>query len=216
MISSIKNYLANQARRPTGLFGRIIAPIVFNRENKQMEQFGLELLDPQKDDQILEIGPGNGRLISEIMPKIQSGKVCAIDISKQMVNLAYKRNKQWIDEDMLEIRKASISDIPYPGKYFDKVFTCNTIYFWPEPTKDLQEVLRVLKPGGEFICALRSKQQMESFNSVVRENKDVFQNLYQEKDVIQLFREAGYQQVVHHKESRNSEIIHVISGSKNL
>lgn len=36
-----------------------------------MEQFGLKLLDPKEDDVILEISPGNGRLISEIMPHIE-------------------------------------------------------------------------------------------------------------------------------------------------
>ncbi len=30
---------------------------------------------------------------------------------------------------------------------------------------------------------MRTKEQMGSINSVVRENKDIFQNLYQEKDV---------------------------------
>jgi ubiquinone/menaquinone biosynthesis C-methylase UbiE len=199
MLASVKSYLANQARKPTGWFGRVVAPIVFNRENKPMEQFGLKLLDPQKDDRILEIGPGNGRLISEIMPTIEEGKVYGIDISEQMVELTSKRNKKWIDKGLLETRKASISDIPYPNNHFDKVFTCNTIYFWPDPVKDLNEVFRVLKPNGVFLCALRTKRQMESINSVVRDNKDVFQNLYQDKDVKQLFKKARFVDINHHK-----------------
>ncbi len=214
MLSAAKNYLANQARKPTGLFGCIVAPLVFNWENKPMEQFGLKLLDPKGGDQILEIGPGNGRLISEIMPHITDGKVCGIDISEQMVDLASKRNKQWIDKGLLKIEQASIADIPYSDNHFDKVFTCNTIYFWPDPMQNLREVLRVLQPNGVFVCALRSKQQMESFNSVVRENKDVFKNLYQEQDVKKLFEDAGFRDVVHHSADRKSEAIHVISGSK--
>ena len=214
MFSSVKSYLANQARKPTGLFGRIVAPVVFNRENKRMEQFGLKKLDPKEDDEILEIGPGNGRLISEIMPHIENGKVCVIDISEQMVDVASRQNKKWINKGLLEIRKASISDIPYPDNHFNKVFTCNTIYFWPNPVEDLQEVRRVLNPEGKFICAMRSKQQMESFNAVVCENKDVFQNLYQEKDVKQLFDKAGFQHVAHHNKTFNSEEIHVFTGLK--
>lgn len=214
MLSTIKTYLANQARKPSGWFGRVIAPRVFNRENREMEDFGLKLMDPNEDDRILEIGFGNGRFISEIMPHIEKGKVCGIDISDEMVSLASKRNNQWIEDGKLEIKKGSIENIPYPDDYFDKIFTANTIYFWPDPKENLREVLRVLKSNGVFLCAMRTKQQMESINSVVRDNKDIFQNLYQEKEVKQLFKEAGFKNINHHIKNHESEKLHVISGSK--
>lgn len=213
MLSSIKAYLANQARKPSGWFGRIVAPRVFNRENKEMEDFGLDLIDPNEDDRILEIGFGNGRLISQIMPNIEKGKVCGIDISDEMVSLASRQNNQWIEDGKLEIMKASVEDIPYPDDYFDKIFTANTIYFWPNPTDNLREVLRVLKSDGTFLCAIRTKQQMESFNSVVRENKDVFQNLFEKKEIKHLFKEAGFNNVNLHLKNHDSEKLHIISGS---
>lgn len=212
MLSSIKSYLANQARKPSGWFGRIVAPRVFNRENSDMEDFGLELMDPDADDRILEIGFGNGRLISEVIPKLTSGKVCGIDISDEMVELAYKKNAKWTKNGVLEIRKASIADIPYPDNYFDKVFTCNTIYFWPNPEVDIQEVKRVLTPQGQFLCAFRDKSLMESKSSAVTDNRDIFQNLYNSKEVKQLFRDAGFQQVDLKTESNGNEDFHVVIG----
>lgn len=214
MLSTIRNYLAHQARKPSGLFGRIMAPLVFTRENSHMENFSLQLMSPDKNDYILEIGFGHGRLISELVPQIEEGKVHGIDISRQMVRVASKRNKKWMEEGTLELKRASIADIPYPDNYFDKVFTCNTIYFWPHPKENLEEVKRVLKPNGQFYCALRDKELMESKGSAVTDNREVFENLYHVEEVIRLFEEADFHQIKHRENTENSETVHVIHGSK--
>lgn len=211
MISYIKNYLARQARKPTGWVGRHIAPRVFNRENKPMEQYGLSLMEPRKEDRILEIGFGNGRLISEIMPRIPQGKVCGIDISDEMISLASQRNRRWIENGQLEIKKASIASIPYPDKHFDYVFTANTIYFWPNPERDIREVKRVLKTGGQFICAMRLQDRMESMSSVVRDNSDIFRNLYREEETKQLFEDGGFREINIRSRHKNGESLFTIA-----
>lgn len=48
MVPAIKNYLANQARKPSGWFGRIVSPLVFNHENSEMEDYGLRLMNPKR------------------------------------------------------------------------------------------------------------------------------------------------------------------------
>ncbi|MDR8389844.1 class I SAM-dependent methyltransferase [Aliifodinibius sp. S!AR15-10] len=214
MLSTIKNYLARQARNPFGWFGRLMAPLVFNHENQHIEDFGLELMDPQQDDHILEIGFGHGRLISQMLPKITEGKLHGIDISEQMVKVTTNRNRQWIENGKLVLKQASIADIPYPEGYFNKVFTCNTIYFWPDPVENIREVKRVLKPNGQFFCAFRDKELMESKGSAVTDNREVFQNLYQPDEVIKLFQEGGLQNVRHQKNDSSSEEAHIITGSK--
>lgn len=214
MLSSIKTYLANQARKPSGWFGRIVAPRVFNKSNGEMEDFGLELMDPQKDEHILEIGFGNGRLISEIIPKLENGKVCGIDISDEMVELASERNSNWINNGKLDLHEASVADIPYPDNYFDKIFTCNTIYFWPHPKENIREIKRVLKPEGQFLCAFRDKSLMKSKSSAVTENRDIFQNLYEPGGVKQLFNDAGFQQVELKTGSNGKEDFYVAIGRK--
>jgi SAM-dependent methyltransferase len=214
MLSAIKTYLANQARKPSGWFGRIVAPRVFENTNKHMENFGLELMDPDEKDHILEIGFGSGRLISEIVPMVEKGKVCGIDLSDEMVEVAARNNAKWVSNGKLEIQKASIEEIPYPDHCFDKVFTCNTLYFWPEPLENIREVKRVLNPNGQFFCAFRDKELMESKSSAVTDNRDIFENLYQPEDVRQLFREGGFEDVALHKNCHNSEKFYIAVGHK--
>lgn len=176
-----------------------------------MEQYGLKLMNPQKEDRILEIGFGNGRLISEMMPRVEQGKVCGIDISDEMISLASQRNRRWIEKGQLEIKKASIANIPYPDEHFDSVFTANTIYFWPDPDKNIREARRVLKPGGQFICAMRLQDRMESMSSVVRDNSDIFRNLYREEEVKQLFEEGGFREVKIRSRHKNGDSLYTIA-----
>lgn len=210
MLSSIRNYLANQARKPTGWFGRTVATRVFDHENKQMQQFALQVMDPKDDDRILEVGFGSGYFISELITQIKDGKMCGIDISRDMVVVASKQNRQWIRKGKLELKQASIEKIPYPDNHFDKVFTANTIYFWPDPENNIKEVKRVLKPGGEFYCAMRMKNQMEAKGSVVRDNKDIFQNLYTKEKLKRLFETAGFHDFEIHINSEENETVHIV------
>lgn len=213
MLYKLKTYFANQARQPSGFFGRWIAPRVFNKENREMERLGLQMMQPQEDDHILEIGFGNGKLISEIMPDIRNGKIYGIDISDEMINLAADRNQKWIQQNKLELKKASVEEIPYPNNHFDKIFTANTTYFWPDPVKNILEIKRVLKPGGKFVCALRFKDQMESI-SVIRDNREIFQNLYKESEMRNLFEQTGFGDVQFRSESGDSDEFSIATGFK--
>lgn len=213
MLQSIKTYFANQAREPTGWFGRWIAPRVFNRENRQMERQGLQIMNPDNGDHILEIGFGNGRLLSEIISETDAGKVYGIDISEEMVQLAGRRNHRWIEQGRLELKQASVEEIPYPDDHFDKIFTANTTYFWPDPQQNIHEVKRVLKPGGFFVCVLRPKHQMESI-SVIRDTTGIFQNLYEENEIRSLFRQAGFKHTQLQSHADDSDQFMIVSAGK--
>jgi len=217
MITGMKSYLARQARKPSGWFGRTVAPRVFNKENREVEQFGLELMKPKPGDCILEIGFGNGRLLSHILPHLGDGKASGIDLSPEMVALAAKRNRQWMHKGMLDLVTGSVEQIPYGDNSFDQVFTANTIYFWPEPEHNLRKVKRVLEEGGRFLCAMRLRHQMtgraSAFQrSVVNENLDVFEHLYDEEEVQELFSRAGFRDVRIHTRTGSGEHLYIVEG----
>lgn len=212
--TSAKRYLANQARRPSGLFGRIVAPRVFERENREMESLGLELIAPGDGQTILEIGFGHGRLLSELAQHVGQGQLHGIDISDEMLGVASKRNSGWIENGTLTLQRGDIEHIPYTDNYFDTVFTANTVYFWDEPSRALGEVKRVLKPGGRFLCAMRPKERMESINGIVRSNREVFRNLMPEENLRTLFEESGYRDVELHNRRSGEDRFCVVVGRK--
>lgn len=183
--------LARQAKKPSGWFGRNFITKLLNRRNYEIELFGLETLDVQPDDQILEIGPGNGRLMKWVSEKLSKGKVSGIDLSKDMVIAAQKKLREEILANKAEIKQSGISSIPYANSSFNKIITCNSIYFWPEPQQDIKEILRVLKPEGMFICGMRLKDQMLK-RKLVAGNREVFKNIYSEEEVVLLLKNGGF------------------------
>ena len=51
----------------------------------------------------------------------------------------------------VEILHGSVSSLPFPNRMFDLVTAVNSHYYWPDLVNDMQEVLRVLKPGGRLV-----------------------------------------------------------------
>lgn len=46
--------------------------------------------------------------------------------------------------------------------FFDKVYTVNTVYFWPDLGAGLAEAWRILKPGGIFGNAVYTKAFLDT------------------------------------------------------
>ncbi|RYD81064.1 MAG: methyltransferase domain-containing protein, partial [Sphingobacteriales bacterium] len=57
----------------------------------------------------------------------------------------------------------SASKLPFKDQYFNKAFTVNTVYFWENPMAEMQEIYRLIKPGGAFILAFRPKHTMQNY-----------------------------------------------------
>lgn len=79
------------------------------------------------------------------------GKVYGVDFSGESVAFASRINKQWIETGRVEIREASVSQLPFSADAFDVVTAVETHFWWPDLPADMREVLRVLKPGGTLI-----------------------------------------------------------------
>jgi ubiquinone/menaquinone biosynthesis C-methylase UbiE len=130
---SFSTYFSKQARKPSGLFGRIVMPVVFDRGNAFLNGFVNALIAVQPNDRVLEIGCGTGKLINIMAKKIDKGIISGIDFSSTMVKIAKRRNIKNIASGTVSIIKANFDDISYTKGSFSKVCSVNTLYFWKNP-----------------------------------------------------------------------------------
>ncbi len=209
----VKTFLANQLRKPSGWFGRKIAGIFLNKANSTLEDMGLKIMNIQPSSNILEIGFGNGRLISLMGNKLTSGKIVGIEISKEMIAAAKKKNQQLITSGKLTLIEASLDNIPAKDDSFDKVFTANTIYFWPSIDLNMQEIKRTIKPGGLFYCAIRAKSEMLQ-QSVIRDNQDTFVNLFEKEELKIFLEKSGFINVKVQEEKGKPFTNIIVQGTK--
>jgi ubiquinone/menaquinone biosynthesis C-methylase UbiE len=104
---NFKTFFSEQARKPSGLFGRWVMSRIFDYGNAAINDFMKELLSLKENDHVLEIGFGTGKLISEMAKRVNKGLIEGIDLSDAMVAIAKKKNKKYIAEGKV------ILQIPY-------------------------------------------------------------------------------------------------------
>jgi ubiquinone/menaquinone biosynthesis C-methylase UbiE len=152
--------MAKQLRRPSGTVGHKVGGMM-NKANEFLYNFTLDNMQLNNHQTILEIGFGNGKFFDKLFAKANNLKITGIDFSETMVAEARENNQSNIAEGKLQLQPGSSDNLPFADNSFDKVFCINVVYFWDEPQKHLQEVSRVLKPGGKFYVTIRTKESME-------------------------------------------------------
>jgi len=179
--------LSSQARKPSGIIGRYLMTKIFDSGNADLNSFVKDTLDIQREDRILEIGFGTGKLIKEMADITTEGVVEGIDFSETMLKQASKVNKHNIAKGKVRLKNGECRTLPFESETFDKLCSINTLYFWKEPNQYLIEMFRVINHGGKIVIGFRDHEQMSNLNL----SEDVF-STYSQDDVLNLLLDAGF------------------------
>jgi ubiquinone/menaquinone biosynthesis C-methylase UbiE len=97
------------------------------------------------------VGCGGGRTLSKLAIAATRGEVYGIDYSKESVAVTKRTNARWVEMGRIEVRQASVSQLPFQDGMFDLVTAVETHFWWPDLAADMHEVFRVVKPGGKLV-----------------------------------------------------------------
>lgn len=117
-------------------------------------QFGwgmklLETIDLHGDEVVLDAGCGSGRLTEELLKRVPSGRVIALDSSSNMIETARKRLAHWGDRVAYVV--ADLADFTL-GTQLDLIFS-NAVFHWVEDHDALfRSLFRALRPGGRLVA----------------------------------------------------------------
>lgn len=155
LLAGLVAYMLNQVRKPTRWVGRFFTSVM-NFSHSSLTDWGLKHVPIEGSFTILDVGCGGGRTIEKLAALAGKGRVCGIDYANGSVAASRAKNALLIQAGRVEITKASVSQLPFPDNKFDLVTAVETQYYWPDLTKDMREILRVLKPGGTLIVIAES------------------------------------------------------------
>ncbi len=115
-------------------------------------------------DSVLEIAPGAGYLAIELA-KMGKYKIAGMDISKDLVEICTKN--AMAAGVQIEFQQGNASRMPYQTKVFNFIICVLAFKNFKEPLKALEEMHRVLKPGGTaLIMDLNRKVSLSATKKV--------------------------------------------------
>lgn len=108
---------------------------------------------------VLDVACGTGVVAREVASRVGSaGHAAGIDASPGMIAVARRL------APAVEYREGTAESLPFPDRSFDAVVSQFALMFFGDRRKALQEMLRVLAPGGRLVVAVwDSLESMPAF-----------------------------------------------------
>ncbi len=115
-------------------------PFRFNAYVSARYQQVIDLIPKKKNQKILDIGCGDGVLLSQI----KTGRLYGVDLDRGSLDFALTKIRA-------KLVQAKAESLPYRNSFFDTVIATEIIEHLSKPELMLAEIRRVLKSGGRVI-----------------------------------------------------------------
>jgi ubiquinone/menaquinone biosynthesis C-methylase UbiE len=116
---------------------------------------------------VLEVAPGSGYFAIELA-KLGNYRVTGLDISKTFVEIADRNAKE--ANVQVEFRQGNVSNMPFESDSFNFILCRAAFKNFSDPLGAVQEMYRVLKPGGcGLIIDMRKDAPASEISQVVDE-----------------------------------------------
>jgi demethylmenaquinone methyltransferase/2-methoxy-6-polyprenyl-1,4-benzoquinol methylase len=140
--------------------------MTFNLDSR-WRRFTVEQANLSEGSVGLDVCCGTGKLCIEQAQKVgQTGKVIGLDFCENMLKVAEKNLANHPLRSRIELVQGNAIDLPFE----DNTFDCATIGFAlrnvPDITKTIEEMMRVVKPGGRVVSLELAKPSAPVFKQL--------------------------------------------------
>ena len=189
------SFVARQLGRPRGLLGRFVGRFLASGNapfNMWLVQEIAELRSPDVR-RIVEIGPGPGIAIQELLRTFAEAQIWGVDLSPEMLAQSRKRNLEHINSGRLILIEGDPSSLSRLAP-LDLVLAAHVLYFWQRPAAELAQIRGALRPGGCLALGYQLRQNMPpgSQRNFLKEGFRLYES---DDDVATLLREADFKNV---------------------
>jgi arsenite methyltransferase len=175
------DHLVPQLARPHGAFGILVASML-NRANRSVNLHVVGALDVQPDERVLELGFGGGVGLALLLAHEPRVRASGIDLSKEMLRRCQRRFGSQV-----ALVEGTVDALPFADAAFDTVYGVNVTYFWPDMSRALAEVFRVLAPGGKVVFGIRPPETLRRFQFDAAGHR-----VWDAQQYVQALSEAGF------------------------
>jgi SAM-dependent methyltransferase len=124
-------------------------------DRELQRSFLIDRLAPKRGESILDLGCGAGEDLQQVLRLHPGVRTVGMDSMEQMLRAARNRLYRYIKRGTAELVVGDAGqELPFPSKSFDAVFSVDLLECLPNAKQALllQEIRRVLKPGGRVLA----------------------------------------------------------------
>ena len=124
-------------------YDRLFPSVVYQAIHQRL----LEYVNLPTSANVLDLGCGTGKLLNRLAVNFPNLQGTGLDLSPEMISQANNRNRY---SERLTFLLGNAEEMPLADEQFDAVFNTISFLHYPHPQQVLNEVNRVLHPGGYF------------------------------------------------------------------
>ena len=139
----------------------------------------------EDDDAVLDLGTGSGYAVRALRER-GVARGYGLDGAPEMTRNA----REYTDDDRVGYVVGDFGSLPFADDSVDHVFSMEAFYYASDPHHTLEEIRRVLKPGGTFYCAVNYYEENVHSHDW-QDNISVEMTRWSKPEYRAAFREAG-------------------------
>jgi len=135
---------------------------------------------------VLDLGTGSGYALRALADTHELNRGIGLDGSPTMATNA----REYTDTTAIDYTVGDFHHLPFAADSVDHVWSMEAFFFASDPVAMLEEVRRVLRPGGTVFCAVNFFEESEHTHEW-QDQIDIPMFLWSQQEYRELFREAG-------------------------
>jgi Methylase involved in ubiquinone/menaquinone biosynthesis len=176
--------------RISGIYD-LIENVYNGKTNKKTTDYVASLMDA--NDGVLECACGTGMFSVKIAPNVTS--LTATDFAEGMLKQTAKKCGKFSN---VTVEKADLTKLDYADNTFDKAVAANVIHLLDDPKKAVDELRRVVKPGGTIIIPTYIHSNKSIAASLFNKAGAAFKRHFNEDSYRDFFEGLGISNVEYH------------------
>ena len=121
-----------------------------SRQDEERTDLLIESLPLSEDSVVADIGAGTGYFAFPVAQRVPRGKVLAVDIQQEMLELIDQRKRRE-GADNIALVEGSINGINLPPDSIDLAYIVDAYHEFSHPFEMGRSIFEALKPGGQLV-----------------------------------------------------------------
>jgi ubiquinone/menaquinone biosynthesis C-methylase UbiE len=128
----------------------------------------VSLVQIKPSDSVLDVGTGTGVVALQAAQKVgEGGKVHGIDLSEGMLGMAEAKAEKLGLKQRVEFSRMDAEELQFEVGTFGSVVSLFALLHFPSPLRALEEIFRVMRPGGRLVVAVGSRPPLFSASGLM-------------------------------------------------